>query len=228
MRCGTSTGATKQPSEPRRSKRQRIDLTLEEGFDRHELERALRQSLQEERIRVKTKPFSKKLRAEKGLKGKAAVQSSPKKKLVDGEQAPGRTEENKKTTEKTSFESSPEGTKPKNKALKRKQVTPETKCNEDIIKPEPSVSKEETAKKSSSKKQASNAALILEEAKQQTLDDPEKEKAVDDPQPQNTSPDDKIRRLSEYPTPTRASDLITLLACTKEVLGDHEYSSDQD
>lgn len=45
----------------RRSQRQRIDLSIgEEGFDRHELERALRASLDEEKIREKESPNKKK------------------------------------------------------------------------------------------------------------------------------------------------------------------------
>lgn len=197
------------------------------------------------------------------MKRKAVVQLSPKKKTTEEEQTPRKSEENKKATDKKvdssrktarkqpvvqnnkksaspkntaealSVQSSPEGTKLKNRALKRKQATPETKCNEvtiteDISKPEASVLRQETAKKYSSKKQSSSANLVVEEAKPQTVDDPQKEKAVDDSPPQTTRRDPKIRRLSQYQTLARASDLITLLACAKEVIGDHEYSSDQD
>ncbi|VDM69375.1 unnamed protein product, partial [Strongylus vulgaris] len=75
MRGGTSTD--EHPGEPRRSKRQRIDLTSEEGFDRHELERALRQSLEEERLREKEKP--KKAAKPKAEKLKPAARPPVKK-----------------------------------------------------------------------------------------------------------------------------------------------------
>lgn len=125
---------------------------------------------------------------------------------------------------------------------------PETNRNEvtvaeDIRKPEASVTKQDIPKKYSSREQAGNTKIFIEEIKLQLVEDSQREKAVEDlqrgeaveapqegkadedPQPQKTRPDAKIRRCR---TPTRTSDLVTLLACTKEFIGDAEYPSDQD
>lgn len=137
----------------------------------------------------------------------------------------------KNTTEAFSLRRSPEGTKPKNRTLKSKQTTPETNLNEvtitdDLSKTEVTISRQGIVGKCSPKEQTTCTKLVVKEGKRQSFENSQKEKTPEDPQ--KKKPDRKRQRLPPSLTSTEASDLITLLACTREVIGDHEYSSDQD
>ncbi|PIO71310.1 hypothetical protein TELCIR_06794 [Teladorsagia circumcincta] len=229
-------------------------------FDRHELERALLKSLEEERSREKEKP-SKKVNKPKADKSKTAARVAPKRRRVEEpspkavkigkkeevvqkiEQPPPATQKptvaepvvpKKKTDpvskrkEAASTQSSPQGSKPKKQPVVKKQDTSVSKKKEEVKSQE--VAEGSSKSEESPVKEAQTTST--DSATDKKTDTEEKQQPVEATEGDSQKPkadDVEVRRAPPpYRLPSRASDLITLLACAKEVLGDHEYSSDQD
>ncbi|CAD6196308.1 unnamed protein product [Caenorhabditis auriculariae] len=134
----------------RRSGRQRIDLSVvEEGFDRHDLERALRQSLEEERKRQLTSPSGTTKKTNK--KDTPAPKPSPPVKAKEpAKKGPGRGKKEPVKKEEP-VEPAPSPVKPPAKE-KPKAVEKNQKTNIKKAKPEPKSSASEVKKVEEKKK----------------------------------------------------------------------------
>ncbi|KJH43601.1 hypothetical protein DICVIV_10378 [Dictyocaulus viviparus] len=183
------------------------------SFDRHELELALRQSLQEERKKERDKTTWAKLKFEKT---KAVVHRNRKRKLKEVEETKSRLEKRSNCVEKKVKHIR----KIKKQAEKAKSASPIG----DAISFQNNLEASKVKKPVSTKKQSTfeskHSELALIEDSEPIKVQPGKEVVEN---PHKTKLEGKIKlsppyKITSHKITSRASDLITLLACAREVV----------